>query len=76
MNRFMKNILGRKQSAFQWEKLRLFSMSRWPKELGVTHGVGHWDRVAKFGRMLYRKGADLVANPQYDEFYTKCVENI
>lgn len=41
------------------EKLRAFSASRWPEEMGTTHGVEHWDRVAKFGRMLYQKGADM-----------------
>lgn len=25
----------------------------------MTHGVEHWDRVAKFGRMLYQEGADM-----------------
>ena len=53
------NIFNLKESLFRWEDLRLFSMSRWPEELGSTHGVGHWDRVAKFGRVLYQKGADL-----------------
>ncbi len=46
-------------SIFQWEDLRSFSMSRWPEYLGTTHGVEHWDRVAKFGRMLYQEGADM-----------------
>ena len=34
-------------------------MSRWPEDLGTTHGVEHWDRVAKFGSILYQKGADM-----------------
>ena len=25
----------------------------------VDHGVGHWDRVAQFGKMLYQEGADM-----------------
>ena len=44
---------------FEWKKLRTFSMSRWPEEMGTTHGVEHWDRVANFGRMLYQEGADM-----------------
>lgn len=40
-------------------KLRLFSASRWPDDLGTTHGVEHWDRVARFGRMLYQEGVDM-----------------
>ena len=41
------------------EKLRAFTSARWPNELGQSHGVEHWDRVAKFGQMLYVKGADM-----------------
>ena len=59
MKNFLKELFLRKESTFQWEKLRLFSMSRWPEDLGTTHGVDHWDRVAKFGRMLYQEGADM-----------------
>lgn len=44
-------------SHFKWKKLREYSVKRWPEWMGMTHGVEHWDRVAKFGRMLYRKGA-------------------
>lgn len=44
---------------FDWNHLRSFSISRWPEDMGTTHGVEHWDRVAKFGRMLYQKGADM-----------------
>lgn len=40
------------------EKLRAFTSARWPNELGQSHGVEHWDRVAKFGQMLYVKDAD------------------
>lgn len=39
-------------------KLRSFSAKRWPKSLGTIHGVKHWDRVAKFGEMLFTEGAD------------------
>lgn len=59
MKNFLKELFLRKESTFQWEKLRLFSMSRWPEDLGITHGVEHWDRVAKFGQMLYQEGADM-----------------
>ena len=55
----LKNILTRKACIFRWEDLRFFCMSRWPEDLGTTHGVDHWDRVAKFGRMLYQEGADM-----------------
>ena len=27
--------------------------------MGGTHGVEHWDRVAKFGRLLFQEGADM-----------------
>lgn len=59
MKNFLKSIFTKNNSNFQWENLRLFSMSRWPEDLGMTHGVDHWDRVAKFGRMLYQEEADL-----------------
>ena len=52
-------MFTKNDSAFQWESLRLFSMSRWPEDMGRTHGVEHWDRVAKFGSMLYQEGADM-----------------
>lgn len=42
-----------------FEVLRSFSMRRWPKGMGDTHSVEHWDRVARFGRMLYQEGADM-----------------
>ena len=56
---FLKSIFTKNDFAFHWEDLRLFSMSRWPEDMGRTHGVEHWDRVAKFGRMLYQEGADM-----------------
>lgn len=40
------------------ESLREFCVSRWPEKMGAIHGVGHWDRVAMFGKMLYQDGAD------------------
>ena len=52
-------MFTKNDSAFQWERLRLFSMSRWSEDMGRTHGVEHWDRVAKFGSMLYQEGADM-----------------
>lgn len=39
-------------------RLRSFCANRWPKTLGTTHGVEHWDRVAKFGEILFTEGAD------------------
>lgn len=27
--------------------------------MGRTHGIDHWDRVCKFGQILYQDGADL-----------------
>lgn len=42
-----------------YEKIRIYSASRWPEDMGRTHGLEHWDRVAKFGRMLYQEGADM-----------------
>ena len=44
---------------FDWKKLREYSVKRWPEWMGMTHGVEHWDRVAKFGRILYKEGADM-----------------
>ena len=43
-------------SEFDWKRLREYSIKRWPEWMGTTHSIEHWDRVAKFGRMLYRKG--------------------
>jgi len=58
MNIF-KRIFHKKECNFDYKTLRTYSMSRWPKELGATHGVKHWDRVAQFGRMLYKESADI-----------------
>ena len=58
----MKSIIrkiGGKHLSFDYEKIRLYSASRWPKDMGSTHGLEHWDRVAEFGRMLYQEGADM-----------------
>ena len=46
-------------SLFNWKKLREYSVKRWPEWMGMTHGIEHWDRVAKFGRLLYKEGADM-----------------
>lgn len=48
-----------RMSQFNWKKLRNYSVSRWPEWMGMAHGVEHWDRVAKFGRMLYKEKADM-----------------
>ena len=45
--------------SFDYSNLRSFSINRWLEEMGTTHGVEHWDRVAKFGQMLYQEGADM-----------------
>lgn len=47
------------ESEFDYTNLRRYSANRWPKGMGDTHGVEHWDRVARFGRMLYQEGADM-----------------
>lgn len=47
------------KTTFDWQKLRQFSIALWPKEMGTTHGIEHWDRVAKFGEMLYVDGVDI-----------------
>ena len=41
------------------KRLRSFTAERWPKSMGKTHGVNHWDRVARFGEMLFQEGADM-----------------
>lgn len=41
------------------EALRSFSANRWPDDLGTTHGLNHWDRVAMFGERLCQEEADL-----------------
>lgn len=54
-----RRFFHRKECSFDYKALRTYSMSRWPEELGTTHGVKHWDRVARFGRILYQDGADM-----------------
>ena len=62
------------------ESLREFCVSRWPEKMGAIHGVGHWDRVAMFGKMLLpermatKQGAELVGNPNYGDDYDLYVE--
>ncbi|MBR5638747.1 MAG: hypothetical protein IKW83_03180 [Muribaculaceae bacterium] len=51
----LSRLLSRKDHI---SRLRSFSASRWPEALGTIHGVRHWDRVAKFGEMLFEAGAD------------------
>ena len=46
-------------SQFNWKKLREYSVKHWPEWMGTTHGMGHWNRVTKFGRMLYKEGVDI-----------------
>ena len=41
------------------KRLRSFTAERWPESMGKTHGVNHWDRVARFGEMLFQEGADM-----------------
>ena len=53
------NIIADKHRSFDYEKIRIYSASRWPEDMGETHGLEHWDRVAMFGRMLYQEGADM-----------------
>jgi len=57
--RWLKNIIRDRQPDVDVEALRCFSDSRWPEEMGRIHGVEHWDRVARFGLLLYQEGADL-----------------
>ena len=52
-------LLNQGNKPFDYSDLRSFSIDRWPEEMGTTHGVEHWDRVAKFGQMLYQEGADM-----------------
>ena len=42
-------------SEFDLKRLREYSIKRWPEWMGTTHGIEHWDRVAKFGRLLYKE---------------------
>lgn len=48
-----------KQIKLDIERIRNFCAEQWPKRLGKSHGVDHWDRVAKFGELLYQEGADI-----------------
>lgn len=48
-----------KQLKLNIERIRKYCAERWPKNLGKSHGVEHWDRVAKFGELLYQEGADM-----------------
>lgn len=57
--RWLRDILENGHSNVDVEALRRFSDSRWPEKMGRTHGVEHWDRVARFGQLLYQEGADL-----------------
>lgn len=59
MEELQRWLRGKASLVLNVERLRSFSASRWPVELGTTHGVEHWDRVARFGTMLYREGADM-----------------
>lgn len=52
-------LLNQSNKPFDCSDLRSFSINRWPEDMGTTHGVEHWDRVAKFGRMLYQEGVDM-----------------
>ena len=51
--------LSNNDITFDYTELRNYCLNRWPKELGETHGVEHWDRVARFGKMLYQAGVDM-----------------
>lgn len=42
----------KKELIRRWDSLRTFSVNRWPVEMGTTHGVAHWDRVATFGLLI------------------------
>ena len=48
-----------KAESINLDELRRFAIQRWPEYMGRTHGVDHWDRVCKFGQILYQEGADL-----------------
>ena len=50
--------MERDKPTFNLQALRQFAIDRWPREMGRTHGVGHWDRVARNGKRLYVEGAD------------------
>ena len=51
--------LSNNDITFDYTELRNYCLNRWPKDLGTTHGVEHWDRVARFGKMLYQIGVDM-----------------
>jgi uncharacterized protein len=51
--------LSNNDITFDYTELRSYCLNRWPKDLGTTHGVEHWDRVARFGKMLYQTGVDM-----------------
>lgn len=55
--KFFRIIKRKKLSGI--DKLRGFAAARWPRELGSFHGLEHWDRVARFGKMLWVEGADM-----------------
>jgi len=55
--KFFRIIKRKKLSSI--DKLREFAAARWPRELGSFHGLEHWDRVARFGKMLWVEGADM-----------------
>jgi hypothetical protein len=53
----MKSFIGEiwdKRISFDYKKIRCYSARRWPKGMGDTHGVEHWDRVARFGSYVER----------------------
>ena len=52
-------LLSNDDISFDYKELRSFCLNRWPKDLGSTHGIEHWDRVARFGRVLYEAGVDM-----------------
>ena len=56
---WIDKYLNNRQNLLDIKELRSFCISRWPKELGTIHGIEHWDRVARFGKMLYQEGADM-----------------
>ena len=39
-------------------ELRSYCLNRWPKDLGTTHGVEHWDRVARNADALSTSDVD------------------
>ena len=53
------SLLSNNDITFDYKELRNFCLNRWPNDLGETHGVEHWDRVARFGKMLYQAGVDM-----------------